>query len=1540
MKFLQKCFIVFCVIALNTTAFSQVRQFSENNEEFFNQLDDFFSNSSRAKELRRYHRDLKKYWNSGAIPSEEQKNIVETCNILLSKHGRAYPHFYNYFTAVQLFFVKDHAMPSYHEWDKALRYLITSKGMVTTNRFLMSSIRLLENNELEASSTATWRVARLRSFAYSFNEETKEVRITFPPTDLICQSAKNEFILYQAAGYYLPFENQWVGIRGKVSWERSGANSELVFADLGNYVIDMRRNTYDADSVWFTNKTYFQEPLLGKLSERTVPVRDPESVSYPRFQSYQQFFEIPDMYPGINYKGGLTMHGARVIGSGTAENPATLHFVRGDSTLVFCKSESFIFNKDNVVGRNTEISIYIQKDSIYHPGLLFRYDVATKQVSLIRNEDTENLSRAPYSNSYHMISMDFPQLTWRIDELNMRMGGLEGTTVNKASFESANYFRASRYSEIGMYDRTHPLIALTRLSEQKKSETFLLHDFSNFLRADPIAVEHLCLDLLYRGLITYDVDKKIIGLTPRIKEYIDARMGRIDYDVIQFDSEHDVRGLHNALLDLSSYNLEMTGVSKIQVSDSQNVIFYPRGSQITMSKNRDFTFDGIIQSGLFTFYGRGFDFNYDAFRIGLKNVDSLKIKVQSLTQNEFGLRPLVEVKNAIEYITGEILIDDPNNKSSIKDYPQYPIFDSKQHSYVFYDYPAIYGGVYDRKKFFFKVDPYVIDSINNFSTEGLFFDGEFQSASIFETMREKIVVQPDYSFGFTRITGSGGYPVYKGKGQFTDTINLSFKGLRGIGKIEYLNTHAKSSRGFTFFPDSTKGRADTYHIARQSKSKGAEYPEVNGEQVDILWEPYLDRWVSVETGKAFKMYGDTTHLTGGLIFTPKDLTGWGRYTFSEAIITANDFTFKEKEVLADHSDFDLASGANLSDMAFQTENVQTYVNYETKKANFKANDNVTVVQFPQNKYICYLNQFTWDMVTKQIELGNPKALTEDVEAELHFYSRLMSQDTINFKSQYAKYDLNNHIIDAHKVPYIDVADSRIIPHQDSIIQIRKEANMRTIRNATFVANRTNQYHTIYNATFNVQGKLDYSGTGYYDYIDETKQKQTMLFSHIGVDSIFRTFATGRIAEIDEFTLSPVYKYYGDVRMNAWRKDLTFTGNVLVANECEVISPNWFKFSSEIDPNEIYIPISDYPVSRNNDTIGASIYINNRPTHFYTSFLTPLKSEYDAKVVNASGYLFYDKSSRRYKIGAKEKIQDEALQGNLLTYHREYCNTYGEGKLNLAADLGQVKVEAYGNVTHAIVSNRVTMETFLTVDFMFDQRILNAIADTLINQPKFRAADLTTLTFRKGITELLGDEASQEIQSEIQLYGTIRRKPEELQRSIVFSHIDFVWDTVAFAYRSVGQLGVHSILGKDVNKMVDGYVEIVKLYAGDMLTIFFELEDKWYFFHYNRETMEFVSAEAPINLAMENIKEAQRVMNVPRREAQYKYQLSSEAVMRNFVGKFKAGEGYTNIAPPTIPVPGAQPQGAPQIGTEQQGEQEAAPKTDGDEYDSYEDPDDY
>ncbi len=46
-----------------------------------------------------------------------------------------------------------------------------------------------------------------------------------------------------------------------------------------------------------------------------------------------------------------------------------------------------------------------------------------------------------------------------------------------------------------------------------------------------------------------------------------------------------------------------------------------------MKRNRSFQFDGTVEAGLFTFYGKNFFFDYDKFKIVLKNVDSIRIKV-------------------------------------------------------------------------------------------------------------------------------------------------------------------------------------------------------------------------------------------------------------------------------------------------------------------------------------------------------------------------------------------------------------------------------------------------------------------------------------------------------------------------------------------------------------------------------------------------------------------------------------------------------------------------------------------------------------------------------------------------------------------------------------------------------------------------------------------------------------------------------------------------------------------------------------------------
>ncbi len=1479
----------------------QIKKFADDETMYFEQLEQFFSNSAQSQDLNKYLKQFKKTWDTGGIDRDEKSRIIETSNNLLKKYGKPSPHFDNFLRTVEQFFLTEQSIESFHAWDQAYNYLLKTTSLKKADDFCEQTLKLLTKHELFSNTTLSWTLLRVKTFSFVF--ENNEAKLVMPATNLQCTSTGNSFVIYQANGYFLPFDNIWVGNAGKVTWERSEFNSEAVFAELSNYKIDVTKQSYEADSVWFTNESYYPERILGTLEDKPIGEKSPSEVTYPRFKSYQNRFVIKDIYPGVDYQGGFSMNGSNFIGSGTNEEPATLRFTNNNKLIFKTHALNYTFKKDIISSRNAAISIYVEQDSIYHPGLLFRYNVTNRTVNLIRNGDTENLSRSPYFDSYHMLDMDFQQLTWQIDNPEMQMGGLEGTNLSKATFESANYFREARYMEIGMNNQIHPLVALRRMSKEKKTETFSVSEYASYMRMPESAAIHLCLDLSFRGLIDYDAKTKMLNIKPRTYEYLDAVVGKIDYDVIRFESEHNMKGMSNATFDLSDMELNMIGVSKIQVSDSQNVVFYPRGSQLTMSKNRNFEFDGIIETGLFTFYGRGFDFNYEEFKINLKNVDSLKIKVKSFTENQYGVKDFVQIKNSIEHVTGDIQIDDKNNKSSVKNYPQYPIFNSKEISYIYYDYASIYNRVYDRNKFYYKVDPFIIDSVNDFSTDALFFNGELISADIFENIRERVIVQPDYSFGFTKVTGKPGYKTYKGKGMFTDTINLSFKGLRGIGTLTYLNSKSISDpKGYTFFPDSTNGFATKFDIAQQNATQTPESPNVKGENIAIHWEPYENKLFAKETGTAFKMYGDSTTLFGGLILTPTGLGGFGKYKFSEALITSNKFEFKEKIVNADSSDFDLLTqGGALDELAFKTKNVKANIDFTTKKANFTTNDSLSLVQLPRNMYVCYLTKFTWDMNTKQIALGDFKDLNSD-KCDLHFYSVHPKQDTLNFLSPYATYDLNKYVVSAHRVPYIDVADSRIVPNRDSIINIRTDALMDTIRNANLIASRDNKYHSVYDATFFVKGRNNFSGHGMYDYIDETKVRHPLPLSKIKVDSTFHTYGTGTLAAEDNFKLSPVYSFYGDYRMNSIQQYLVFDGNVLIANECGLIKPLWFDFSGEINPAEIFIPVSDNMFDVDSTAVGASIYTNVRPTGIYTAFTSAKQNQQDIPMISANGFLYYDNASRMYKVGSKEKILDETQSGNLISYHREYCNTNGEGSLNLGVDFGQVKLGTYGTVVNNMTSGRVTLETFTTVDFLFDDGVLKRIADTLnmsIQGAKLKSVNMTTTSFKKCFTEMLGKTKADEYLSEIQLYGNIRKLPKEMEHTLSFSKLDMVWDSAAHAYRSSGQIGIFSIGSTIVNRMVNGFVEYANLYDGDIFTCYLEIEkDKWVFFNYSDGNMQFVTSDSDKALmqAVNDIKEVKRVMKVDKKQAPYKYEVGGDALKRTFVERFRKNRPYIDVMP--------------------------------------------
>jgi hypothetical protein len=1186
------------------------------------------------------------------------------------------------------------------------------------------------------------------------------------------------------------------------------------------------------------------------------------------------------------------MKGAKFIGEGTEGDLAYLKVYRHDTVFFIAASKLYLFEEENIIGKNTAITFRLDTDSIYHPGLAFKYFNKTKEISLIRSD--EGMGRSPFFNTYHDLEMDFQHLVWKLDDPKIDFKFLPGTTELKATFESSDYFSRQRFLELQGMDQTHPLQLIRGYCKKYGTNTFTDKEYGPFIRMSESQTKQQLMALAFTGFIAYNFETGIVVVLPKTNHYLKASVGQEDYDVISFVSSA-VQGDNNATLSLLNFDLKLKGVQEIFLSDSQNVVIFPKDQEITVKENRDFVFDGRVRAGLFLFTGSNFTFEYDKFKINLNDVNTVKMRVNTGATNEYGQAVEEDVKSVIENVTGELLIDDMTNKAGTKPYPQYPIFNSKKDCYVFYDRSDIHGGVYKRDNFYFQIFPFVIDSLDELNRNSLAFKGHFVSSNIFPPFDETISVMADYSLGFKRNTPEPGFPVYGGKGNYKREIFLSNKGLRGDGELKFLNARAESN-DYLFFPDSMNALAQVFEIEKQAK--GVQYPATSGEGVYIHWVPQRDRMYVSNRNKPFQMYDNQATFTGTLEVSPEGLNGAGTMEFSTAQLHSSTFDFKEHIVDADTSNFNLKT-LDMADFSFKTNNVRSHIDFTERKGEFTSNGDASFVEFPQNQYICYMDQFTWFMDKDEIEMSasnqalankpkenmSPTEL-EDVQLQgSQFISIHPNQDSLTFVAPKAKYNLRKYIISAEDVKFIRVADATVYPGDGKVV-IEKKAVMQTLNNSKIIANNTNRYHTIYGATTNVYGKKNYSSAGKYDYFDETGAKQIISFDVVSVDSSYQTYAKGKIGITENFTLSPAFAFTGEARLYANDQFLTFDGSTKISHECQLMERYYVNFTAPINPQEIFIPIGDTLKEINNNKVHAGFFITNDSTHIYPAFLTKHKNYSDIAVFRAKGFLTYDKTDGKYKISNKEKLEEFNMPGDYLSLHKTACIMYGEGKLDLGVNFGQVKVSAVGNITEDLVEQDISLDLILGIDFFILDKAMDVLTKDLTNSSGLEPVDLSRKVFEKGLAELMGEEAANELIADYSL-GKFKKVPKELEHTLTFIDLKLNWNSATKSYLSDSLIGI-GLSGKNyINRIVPGIIEVVKKRSGDIITIYLELdENTWYYFSYARGVMQVSSSNEEFNTLIKTLKPEQRRIDVPKGEAQYSYYPAAPTVKNKFLKKIR------------------------------------------------------
>ncbi|MFH1297144.1 MAG: hypothetical protein ABIJ04_07735 [Bacteroidota bacterium] len=1472
----------------------QLRTFSGDTTRFTGELKQLFSHLSKndQKIVEGEMIPFLQYWESAHFDPAKKQVIYSICDKMLKKKMRAFPDFYNYITALNLFCEKPLTDQLFYDWSTILDTLAEGKFSRHLLKFLEFSIHLFRDDRIYHSSSTAWK---LTTPNYRFLHDSVP-HLEVYPTDIICYSNRDSLTIYHTQGYYFPMESRWIGQGGRIDWQRAGLDPAKVFANLNHYQIQMKFSTFGADSVELYNKDFFSAPLKGRLTDKVQADVDEESASYPRFYSYENLIGIQDIFKNIDYIGGFSMEGQKVVGFGLADRDAVVIFKRDNQEFVTVRSRVFIIRPDRINSGHASVTIRYDQDSIYHPGLVMKYLDETKELSLNKDERISVIS--PWFDTYHSIEIYCEAIFWKLNEQKINFEAMRGPgTSSKAVFESSNYYSLKLYDKLQGMDVLNPLQVIKTFTERRNSREFTLQELVGYWRMPPEQVESQLLNLSARGFLIYDTDDKKAIAKDKLMHYVDANHKKTDYDEIFFLSE--VEGKSNAVLNLDNFDLKLQGIPGVLLSDTQHVYIVPRNQELILKENCNFLFSGKVEAGLFDFYADSCSFDYGKFRLDMPAIDTLEFYVISRKIDpKTGRHPMKKVETALNDLSGFILIDDSANKAGLKNYPEYPVFTNLDTASVNYDKPNIYKGVYEKERFYFDVWPFTLSSLDYIDTDSLQFDGRLISAGIFPDIPEPLKVRPDYSLGFEKYTDTGGFPAYGGQGNFVSKVDLSNRGLQGDGQLFYLNSTTMSDH-LIFFPDSMNTLAVGFQLREQIA--GVEYPSVMGDSVTGFWLPYQDSMRVTTIVRDMAMYKDESLFDGTLGLTPRGLSGSGTVKIADAEMDSEGFDFLQHTFDALIADFRIKS-YDLNTLAISTKNYRTHFDFEERRGEFRSNLGISKMEFPINQYICSMDRFDWMIDEEEIVLTNEEnqryvipdnlSLSQLIDigyTGTEFISIHPRQDSLRFFALRARYNIRTFVIKAEEVKIIKVADAAIYPDSGKV-EILKNAEIRQLTNANIIANTTSRQHNFYDASVNILGRKRYTASGTYDYIDRTGAHQEIFFNAISVDTSGNTAGTGEISDSDNFMLSPEFAYTGNVRLDAPVKTLSFTGAFKPVVECYNLGTNWVKFSAKVDPGNIKLPVSDPPKNRNSENILLGMAYSNTEHVIYPLFFTPRRSFSDTIMITSSGMMEYRIPTSTFRVAPSGGQNLSSQQGPHVSLNTFNCRMRSEGKINLTLNSGPMRMETYGTIDYFILPDSTAFRLAMTLDFPFEMEVMSRIQTKMLasNLPGIQ---LFNSPFHFVFTELINEKEQEKLRSELETIGRFRRFPEELAKTLIIADVNMSYDTLTYSFVSHGPIGIGSIKERMVNRYLAGKIEMTKKRNGDEFTFYLEISpNEWFFFNYRNNVMQFLSTDLDLN---DKIKVAQLNRNELKRLNKewrgYRYTLSTERKKRDFIRRYEMGE---------------------------------------------------
>ncbi len=1398
--------------------------FSFDPTVFINEFESYMSTSSK-REVKDMAEEFSGYYNAGKFTNQQKVQMIKLCNEMLNATCQISPDFEGYLKTINAL-VSNNYLNKFDGWHKTLSAsLKVSKE--DFQKFLLASKNIFAENKMLTLGGFTW----VTSTPDADLIIEKEPLFSFKNLNLICYTPGDTFELYNTSGKFYPSKNLWIGKGGKIDWTRVGLDSNKVYALIKNYRINLNDGELVADSSSFFNYDISAKPMMGKVTDRPMGKSQGDRSIYPQFEGYFSAFTGAS-YGKAKFKGGFGMRGALVIGKGNSTQKAELWFTFKNKPFMRVQSPEFFVREDRISVEKAEVTIFLDKDSIYHPQLAFNYLIDKDKVSLYR-DNKMGISSAPFMDNYHNIEFYVDEIKWDLNSPKIELDNIAGDVP--ARFESNNYFRDIIYEKIGGVLSYNPLQRIKKYCEDNKTNSFHIESYAATFRSNISDIRIQMIDLNDKGFINFDAAKNTVYVKRKLIDYVNAHNGRTDYDAISFNSI--ISSIPNAHISLINNDLVVQGVPKFYFSDSQNVYIIPKDQIITMKKNRTMDFSGKLRAGMADFYGNNFAFDYNGFKIRLNNVDSLKFLYP-----DDSLGMMMHVKSVIQNIYGTLEIDYPYNKSGRKRYPKYPVFTSDVGSKVYYDYPTTMKGSYDRNRFYFDVNPFTLDSLADLNLYTLALGGTFISGGILPDMPQEIYLQPDKSLGFfIPKDDNTKYVLYGGKGNAKMDLRLSNDGLIGDGTLNYLASRSSSHR-FEFMLDSMNSSSYMFENDRTSL-----FPTViKSPNVFNHWIPYQDTMFITNKGEPMKIAYDGAKLYGTIILTPKAMKARGNMDIEGGKLEANIFELKPVEILSDDAIFRQVDPRDTSKIAFETGKVKAYVNLEQKYAeftykNFPGINNTFIL----NNYAGSFEKLRWNMIPKTLEFTGP-VKPDDFKSASYLKSNKPSQDSLQYGAGYVHLNLGDYVMQVGKIPYINIADSRVFPDSGKAT-IRQNAEMDMMTNAKIKADTLNKYHDIEKVTIKINGRTDCNGAGTYTYFDRNKKPQKFYLDQIYV--VEKKFLEGKtlIPDSINFMVGPKIGFRGNTILHSFNKNLEYNGFFKPMHTQFIPKSDWFRSAATINPDSVYIQLQPPLTNLNRKVLTNGFFVSNDSSHVYSALFTSKRNTSDQELLKCEGTFTYNEKFDEFRLGPHDKIFGEEKRGNFIAMSEKKKIIYGEGKFNFGIATQGFSVNSAGYATLNLADTTFGMRATMLIDMILPREAIKLMVDSLVEQSSSASADyFDKRVVNIAIPELVEDKIYKRMSANMEDELTTKNM-EDLLKTFFFTDVSFAWNTPTRSFSSFGELGLRSIEKNLIERKIKGKIEITKRRGGDDLVIYLQQpQGSWYYFKYQKGVLAVISSDILFN----------------------------------------------------------------------------------------------